>query len=40
MPVVTATDVQLDAAALRQLAEIALAADELDELAAEAACQH
>ena len=38
---VTATEVQLDAAALRQLAAMALgAADELDELAAEAACQH
>jgi hypothetical protein len=38
---VTATDVELDATALRQLAAMALdAADELDELAAEAACQH
>jgi hypothetical protein len=38
---VTATDVQLDAAALRQLAAMALgAADELDGLAAQAACQH
>lgn len=37
---VTATDVQLDATAL-QLAAMALdAADELDERAAEAACQH